>query len=304
MRIIIPIIFFLTFLQGVQAQEMQAKFTIITSKVSNQATKKIYQTLQSALTNFINNRKWTKDVFQPQERINCNFLLTIDEDMGNNEFKGTLAIQAARPIYNTTYQSPIINFQDPDFQFKYVEFQPIEFNENRIQGSDPMSANITAMVAYYVYLILGMDYDSFAPRGGDPYFQKAQYIVNNSPESREITGWKAFDGLRNRFVLIQGLVDNRFTLVHDAIYSYYRSGLDHFYDNETDGRTGVLNALIALNTVNGENPNSMIIQFFFQGKGSELVNVFSKAEPDVKSRARDILTKLDLTNANAYKQLR
>ena len=147
MRIIIPIIFFLTFLQGVQAQEMQAKFTIITSKVSNQATKKIFQTLQSALTNFINNRKWTKDVFQPQERINCNFLLTIDEDMGNNEFKGTLAIQAARPIYNTTYQSPIINFQDPDFQFKYVEFQPIEFNENRIQGSDPMSANITAMVA-------------------------------------------------------------------------------------------------------------------------------------------------------------
>lgn len=304
MKILISFIFFLTFLQNLQAQEIQAKFTIVSNKVGSQDTRKIFQTLQTALTNFINNRKWTKDAFQPQERINCNFLLTIDEELGNNEFKGTLAVQAARPIYNSTYQSPIINFQDPDFQFKYVEYQPVEFNENRIQGSDPLTANITAVIAYYVNIILGMDYDSFSPRGGDPYFQKAQYIVNNAPESREITGWKAFDGLRNRFLLINGLVDSKFTLVHDAIYNYYRNGLDHFYDNQSDGQNGILNALIALNTVNGENPNSMVMQFFFQGKGSELVHVFQKADPDVKSRARDILTKLDLTNANAYKELR
>ena len=286
------------------AQELQARIAIVSNKVSTQVDKKVFQTLQTALTNFVNNRKWTGDVFQPQEKIKCTFLITIDEYVGNNVFKSTLTVQAARPVYNTSYESPIINFQDPDFQFKYVEFQPIEFNENRIQGSDAMTANITAVLAYYVNLILGMDYDSFSPRGGDPYFQKVQYIVNNAPESGAITGWKAFDGLRNRFKLIEGLVDSRYTLMHDAIYAYYRSGLDHFYENETQGRTGILNALNYINTVNSENPNSMIIPFFFQGKSTELIKIFSKAEPELKTRARDFLVRLDLTNASAYKELR
>lgn len=290
--------------QAASSQELQARFSIVSSKVSTQVDKKIFQTLQTALTNFLNNRKWTGDTYQPQERIKCNFLLTIDEYKGNNVFTGSLTVQAARPVYNTAYESPMINFQDPNFQFKYVEFQPIEFNENRIQGSDAMTANITAVLAYYANLIIGLDYDSFSPRGGDPYFQKAQNIVNNAPEAGEISGWKAFDGQRNRFKLVQGLTDSRFTLMHDAIYSYYRSGLDKFYENEAEGRNGILNALNYMNTVNVENPNSMIIQFFFQGKSTELVNVFSKAEPEMKTRARDYLIRLDLTNAGAYKELR
>jgi hypothetical protein len=305
MKTIFSFIAAMVLVQMAVAQELQAKFTIVSNKVSTQVDKKIFQTLQTALTNFVNNRKWTGDVFQTQEKIKCNFLINIDEYSGNNVFKATLTVQAARPVYNTTYESPIINFQDGDFQFKYVEFQPIEFNENRIQGSDPMSANITAVLAYYVNLILGMDYDSFAPRGGDPYFQKAQNIVNNAPESgNDISGWKAFDGLRNRFRLIQGVVDSRFTLMHDAIYAYYRSGLDKFFENETEGRNGILNALNYMNTINTENPNSMIIQFFFQGKSAELVKIFSKAEPEIKTRARDYLVKLDLTNATAYKELK
>lgn len=286
------------------AQEIQARFTVMSNKVSTQVDKKVFQTLQTSLSNFVNNRKWTSDAYQAQEKIKCNFLLSIDEYLGNNVFKATLTVQAARPVYNTTYESPIINFQDADFQFKYVEFQPIEFNENRIQGSDAMTANITAVLAFYVNLILGMDYDSFSPRGGDPYFQKAHFIVNNAPESGQISGWKAFDGLRNRFKLIEGLVDNRFTLMHDAIYAYYRSGLDRFYENETEGRAGILNALSYMNTVNIENPNSMIIQFFFQGKSNELLKIFTKAEGDVKTRAHDFLVKLDLTNASSYKELR
>ena len=304
MRKTVLLLAFTIFVQAVRAQELQAKFSIVSNKVSSQVDKKIFQTLQTQLTNFLNNRKWTGDTYQAQEKIKCNFLLTIDEHKGNNVFKATLMVQAARPIYNSTYESPIINYQDADVQFKYVEFQPVEFNENRVQGSDAMSANITAILAYYVNLILGLDYDSFAPRGGDPYFQKAQYIVNNAPESGDISGWKAFDGLRNRFRLIQGLVDNRFTLMHDAIYSYYRGGLDKFYENETEGRNGILNALNYLNTLNIENPNSMVLQFFFQGKSTELVKVFTKAEPDVKTRARDYLVKLDITNAAAYKELR
>jgi hypothetical protein len=290
--------------QNVQGQELQARLTIMTDRVSNQAQKKAFQTLQTALTNFINNRKWTTDTYQPQEKIKCNFQLSVDQDMGQNVYKASLTVQAARPVYNSTYESPIINFQDQDIIFKYIEFQPVEFNENRIQGNDPMSANLTAVLAYYINIILGMDYDSFAPKGGDPYFQKAQYIVNNAPESSQISGWKAFDGLRNRFKLAEGLTDNRFNLVHDAIYSYYRKGLDQFYENDGVGRTGMLKALNYLNTINTENPGSMVLQFFFQGKSNEFVKAFSKADQRTKVQAREILSKLDITNANAYKELK
>jgi hypothetical protein len=185
-----------------------------------------------------------------------------------------------------------------------VEFQPLDYNENRIQGSDPLTSNLTAILAYYVNIILGMDYDSFSPRGGDPYFQKADYIVNNAPEGGDIIGWKTFEGLRNRQKLIQGFTDTRFNLVHDALYSYYRGGFDKFYENEGEARTNVLNALNSLNSVNSANPGSMVIQLFFQGKSNEIVKMFSKADTDVKTRARDLLLKLDLTNASAYKELK
>lgn len=294
----------LLFTQAVQAQELQAKVTVIASRISTQVDKKTFQTLQTALTNFINNRKWSGDVFGTQEKIRCNFLLNLEQDLGGNLYKASLTVQAARPAYGTAYESPIINFQDNEVVFKYIEFQPVEFNENRVAGTDATTANLTAVLAYYINLIIGMDYDSFSLRGGDPYFQKAQYIVNNAPEGGQISGWKAFDGLRNRFKLIEGLVDNRYALVHDAIYAYYRSGLDAFFAKEADGRLGVLNALNFLNTVNSENPNSMIIQFFFQGKSSELVRIFSKAEGDARIQARDLLMRLDLTNSSAYKELK
>jgi Domain of unknown function (DUF4835) len=287
-----------------RSQELEARVTIIASRVSSKVDKKVFQTLQTALTNFVNNRKWTKDVFQPQEKIKCNFLITINEDKGQNLYQSALAVQAARPVYNTSYESPLINFQDNDVLFKYVEFQPIEFNENRIQGSDPEAANLPAVLAYYINIILGMDYDSFTARGGDPFFQKAQNIVNNAPEASSITGWKAFDGLRNRYKLVQGLVDSRYNLVHDAVYNYYRKGLDNLYDNETDSRAAIISSLNYLNTVNQENPNSMVIQFFFQGKSDELVKIFSKADPDSKSRAREMLLKLDVANSNSYNTLR
>ncbi len=285
-------------------QEIQARVTVIAAQVSTQVDKKIFQTLQTSLTNFLNNRRWTSDVFQPGEKIQCNFLLNIEKDLGNNVFKGKLTVQAARPIYNTNYVSPIMNFLDDNVAFRYVEFQPIEFNENRIQGNDPLAANITAMLAYYVNIILGIDYASFSLRGGDTYFQKAWNIVNNAPENSVIYGWKSFEGLRNRYWLAENLNNNRFALLHDALYAYYRTGMDLFYENEDAGRNGILNCLNFLNTVNSGNPNSMIIQFFFQGKSNELVKVFSKATTEQKGRAREFLTRLDITNGTAYKELR
>lgn len=288
-----------------RGQEIQARLTVITSKVSTQVDKKVFQTLQTVLTNFLNNRKWTNDVFQTTEKIQCNFLLTIEQDLGNNVYKGKLTVQAARPIYNTSYDSPIMNFLDDNITFRYVEFQPIEFNENRVQGNDPLAANITAVLAFYVNMILGLDYDSFALRGGDMYFQKAWNIVNNAPESgSQIGGWKSFESLRNRYWLAENFNNNRFALLHDAIYAYYRSGMDIFFENEDAGRTAILNALNFLNSINAENPNSMFIQFFFQGKSNELVKVFSKGTPDIKERAKELLTRLDITNTSAYKELK
>ncbi|HEY6062625.1 MAG TPA: DUF4835 family protein, partial [Chitinophagaceae bacterium] len=194
---------FIIFAFTTRAQEIQARLSVIVSKVSSQVDKKIFLTLQTALTNFLNSRRWTNDVFQPGEKIQCNFLLTIDQDLGNNVFKGKLTAQAARPVYNTSYDSPIMNFLDDNITFRYVEFQPIEYNENRVQGNDPLAANITAVLAFYVNIILGLDYDSFSLKGGDAYFQKAWNIVNNAPENKDIGGWKSFESLRNRYWLAE-----------------------------------------------------------------------------------------------------
>ena len=288
----------------VNGQEIQARLTVMANKISTQVDKKIFQTLQTTLVNFLNNRRWTGDAFQSSEKIQCNFLLSLEQDLGNNIYQGKLTVQAARPVYNTTYESPIINFLDDNVVFRYQEFQPIEFNENRVQGSDPVAANLTAILAYYVNIILGFDYDSFALRGGDPFFQKAWNIVNNAPESKGITGWKSFESQRNRYWLAENMNNNRFALMYDVIYSYYRSGLDIFYENEDEGRNGIMNSLNFLNTINTENPNSMILQFFFQGKSNELVKIFNHAPSDMKSRAKDLLSKLDLTNAAVYKELK
>ena len=283
------------------AQELQAKISINSSRVGSTVDKKVFQTLQNALNTFLNNRKWTNETFQPNEKIVCNFLLNIAEVSTDNVYKASLTIQAARPVYNSTYDSPLVNFIDDAVVFRYVEFQPIEFNENRISGSDPLVSNLTAVLGYYVNIILGMDFDSFALRGGDPYFQKAQNIVNNAPDSRDIVGWRNFDGQRNRYWLADNLTNSKYAILHDAIHSYYRLGMDNMYDNETEGRTAVLNTLNFLNNINTENPNSMGVQFFLQGRARELIGIFKKTTPDEKSRAADLLSKMDISNANNYK---
>jgi hypothetical protein len=286
------------------AQELQAMLSVNASKVSTQVDKKVFQTLQNALSTYLNNHKWTKDTYQPSEKIKCNFLITIDQDMGNNVYKSSLTVQAARPVYGSMYESPLLNIQDNDLAFRYVEYQPIEFNENRIQGTDPLASNLMATIAYYVNIILGLDYDSFGARGGDPYFQKALNIVNNAPESSDITGWKPFDGIRNRFRLVENLTDNRFAIIHDVLYAYYRNGMDQLNDNPEGGRAGVINALNFMSTLNKDNPNTMIMQVFFQGKSSELAKLFAQAKPDMRVQAREMLMKLDITNSTLYKDLR
>lgn len=285
-------------------QELQARLTVQANQISSNVDRKVFQTLQTALINFINNRKWTTETYLTQERIKCNFLLNIEQASGDNVYKASLTVQVARPVYNTAYESPLINWQDNDVVFRYVEFQPVEFNENRVQGSDPLVANLPAVLAYYVNIILGMDADSFAPNAGEAFYRRAQNIVNNAPEGRDIVGWKTFDGIRNRFRLIDNLTDNRFNAVHEALYDYYRQGLDQFYENEETARKGILNGLNSLGRLNQEIPNSMAVQFFFGGKSNELVRIFSKASPTLKAQARELLTRLDVTNTTAYNELK
>jgi hypothetical protein len=301
-RILIVTGLFLFAVVQMAAQELQAKISVNASRVGSQTDKKVFQTLQSALNTFLNGRKWTSEAFQPNEKIVCNFLLNISEASSDNVYKASLTIQAARPVYNSSYDSPLVNFIDDAVVFKYVEYQPVEFNENRVAGSDPLVANLTAVLAYYVDIILGMNFDSFSLRGGDPYFQKAQNIVTNAPDSRDVTGWRSFDGQRNRYWLSDNFTNSKYAILHDAIYSYYRLGMDNMYDNETEAANAILNTLNFFNNINTENPNSMGVQFFFLGRARELVGVFKKAPPDEKSRAVEMLSKMDISNANYYKQ--
>lgn len=301
-KIIVILVIACCAIRQANGQELNAKVTVVASQIKSTVDKKVFQTLQTALTNLLNNRKWTKDNYQQQEKITCNFVMNLTKEVESNVYGAVLTIQAGRPIYNSAYTSPIVNYQDNDVTFKYVEFQQIEFNENNVMGTDPQASNLTAIFAYYVYMILGLDYDSFSPRGGDQYFKRAQTIVTNAPDGRSITGWKAFDGQHNRYWLADNFNNSKFTLLHDTYYAYYRLGMDKMYEDENQGRQQILNSLNNLNTLNADNPNLFGVQFFFLGKNDELAKAFAKSPPQERVRASELLQRLDITNADKYKQ--
>ena len=288
--------------RNVLAQELNAKVTVVSAQIGTTVDKRVFQNLQSSLVSFLNKRKWTNDVFESNEKIECSFLINLQAVVEPNVYKGTLTVQAGRPVYNASYLSPLVNFIDNEITFRYVEFQPIEFNENRISGNEPLAANLSALIAYYVNIILGLDYDSYAPRGGDPFFQKANLIVSAAPEGRSISGWKPFDGQRNRYWLAENLQNARYALVHDAIYTYYRQGMDKLIENEGVAREQILNSINMLNTLNIETPNLMIMPFFFQGKSDEIIKVYKKGTQQEKSRVIDLCSRLDIANSSTYRQ--
>ena len=299
------IIFSLSFLLAVPAafsQELQARVTVLSRGINSTVDKKIFTTLQTQLNNLMNSRRWTNDQFQSNEKIVCSFILSVESILETNNYKATLTVQTARPIFNTSYQSALVTYLDADVAFKYVEFQPVEFNENRVQGTDASVANLPAIFAYYAYMILGLDYDSFSPKGGDEFYRKAQNIINNSPEGKYISGWKVFDGVRNRYWLNENLINTRYNIVHDAMYKYYRSGLDKLYENEAEGRKNLLQSLAQLQAFNRENPNTMILQFFFQGRAQELIGIFRKGSDEEKTKLIELITEIDIVNEPLYKQ--
>ena len=298
---IIVLLLFCLSVRIASSQELQARVTINSSVIKNADEKKKFTTLQNQLNDFLNGHKWTGDNFKANEKVACTFLLELKSTVETNVYSASLIIQAARPIYGSTYQSPLINFQDQDLTFKYIEYQPIEFNENNIQGGDPLVGNLSAVFAYYAYTILGLDYDSYAPKGGETFFQKALNIINNAPEGSGIKGWKMFDGLRNRYWTNENLVNNKYNIIHDITYSYYRNGLDSLSTNDTKARKNLLQSLIKLQAFNQENSGTPFIQLFMQSKSIELIGFAKNLSFDDKARALDILTNLDIPGAQKYK---
>ena len=285
------------------SQELNARVTVSAAQVGNNINKNAFVTLQTALNNFLNTRKWSKNIYAPNEKIDCTFFLNLSATDQANIYNGSLSIQSARPVFNTSYLSPIINFKDDDINFKYVEFQQLDFNDSRVSGSDAQISNLTAIFAYYANMIIAFDDESFSIRGGEQAFLKAQNIVNNAPDGRGVKGWKAFDGIRNRYWLVENMLNTRYAILNDVYYNYYRLGLDKFYSDENNARLEILNVLNQLAVYNNDNPNTMINQFFFQGKSNELIRIFSKALPQDKAKAAELLSRLDITNANSYKEV-
>lgn len=301
-KFLLVIIITFSFYYTVYSQELQANVTVISSRIPSTVDKKIFTTLQTQLNNFLNNRKWTNDTYKNNEKIVCNFLLNLESIVDANTYSASLTIQAARPVFNSTYQAALVNYMDADVSFKYVEYQPVEFNENRVQGTDALAANLTAVFAYYTYMILGLDYDSYSPKGGQSFFLKAQNIVNNAPEAKNISGWRVFDGLRNRYFLVENLINSRYNILHDVIYNYYRLGLDKLYDSEPEARSSILQTLNQLVNFNKENANTMFMQFFMQNKSTELIGIFKNGTPQEKQQAIDALSLIDITNTAKYRE--
>jgi len=299
----LPIFCFVVLMQySTVAQELNATVTLQTSKVENQVDPKTFIQLQSQLKDFLNQRKWTSDAFSNEEKIDCNFYITIESMVSLGVYEAKLSIVSNRPVYNSAYTTPLLNMQDANFIFKYQLSQPIEFNENRVQGSDPLAANLTATLAYYIYVILGLDYDSYSLQGGKAYFNKALNIVNNAPEGSGITGWKSYDGQRNRYLLIDNFTQSGFDKLHNVLYSYYREGLDQLVEKPAVAKAAILNSLMSMQEVLEASSNTMAVPILMQGKVTEIIGIFGNADKSMKKQLITTLSAIDITNINKYKE--
>lgn len=258
--------------------------------------KKVFQTLQQTIYEFINNRKWTNYVYRPEERIECSMMITITDRISSDQFKGKINVVLQRPVYKTSYNTTVLNYLDKDFDFKYVEFEPLEFND------DTYTSNLTSVLAYYAYIFLGLDAETFTKYGGTPYFEKARAVVNaaqNAPEK----GWKAFESMKNRYWLVENLLNSAYSPLREGIYLYHRTGLDVMTDNIDLGRSSINDCLEGFQRAGREKPGLFILQLMMDAKRDELINVYSQASPMDKTKAVNILKELDPANSSKYQQI-
>lgn len=267
-----------------RANEFNAQVKINSDKIQG-TNKQVYTTLQDALTQFINTRKWTDATFGINERIDCTFNIIINEAT-DNSYKAELQIQASRPVYNSSYVTTLLNFRDTQLDFDYTEFEQLEYTENTL------NSNLIATVVFYLYTILGLDFDSFSPRGGTAFFQQAQQVVTLAQSQMSWNGWKAFDSDRNRHAIATALNENTSEGYRDMWYNYHRKGLDEMAANVDRGRTTILSLLPTLEELKKTRPTSVLLQMFADSKLDEVVAIYSKATTTEKQEGYKMLSSL------------
>ncbi|KPL21218.1 MAG: hypothetical protein AMS23_09665 [Bacteroides sp. SM1_62] len=292
---------FLSILLGgwVESQELRCNIQIVTQQIQG-TNKQVFQTLQTAIYEFMNNTNWTNHVYAFDERIECNFMFNITEQLSADEFKGTLQIQSRRPIFNTNYNTVMLNYMDNNIHFRYVEFEPLQF--------DPTQhiSNLTSLLAFWAYFIIGMDYDSFSYLGGTPFLAQAENIVTNAQNARE-AGWKPFESLdhKNRYWLINDILNDSYKPIREFNYKFHRLGLDVMDEKVTEGRAVIADGLQDLQKVFRDKPDPFmhLLQITLDAKADEMVNIFSESFTEEKQRAIRILQEIDPANKVKYEKL-
>ncbi len=291
---------FLISLSGLSySQELNCNVQISAQKIQG-SNRQVFITMQKDVYEFMNNTVWTNNVYSYSERIDCNILINLTDQLSADEFRGTIQVQLSRPVFNTAYNSTVLNFVDNSFQFRYVEFQPLEFDPSVHRS------NLVSVLAYYAYMMLGFDYDSYSFEGGTQYFQLAEKIVSNAQNAPE-PGWKPYDGSRNRnrYWLVKNILDKEYEGVRRFVYDYDISGLDLMESKIGEARTNMVESLKLIQEVFRKKPDPFMyyLQLVIDAKADELVNVFSESFPEEKSRVIQILTEIDPANKTKYEKI-
>lgn len=291
------LLFFFTFLltTGIFAQEFYCKVEINTQQVQG-FDRSVVSDLKTAMTDFMNNRKWSNYNFAPEERIECTLLFTVSQIISSDEFKGTFSIIMQRPVFNTNYRSPLLNMIDKNIRFKYTPSQAMNFSEGTY------SDNLTSLLAFYSYMMLGIDFDSFALNGGTVYYQKAMSVVQSAQNSG-YTGWQSFESEKNRYHFVEQYLNKAYEPLRTFLYQYHRKGLDIMAGNAVEGRKVILNSLSLLKKVYNKRPGLYDLQLLLDAKRSEIINIFSKATPAEKSAMINILSEVDAPNGSRYREV-
>ncbi len=295
MKNIIAATFLLLTCLTARAQDLNARVKVVAPKIQI-TNKRILQTLETAMKDFLNGRKWSADDIAPNERIDCNFVLNITSWDGSSTFSGELQVQSSRPVYNSTYTTTLLNINDRDIDFTYTDGQTIDYSDQNFQS------NLSSIMAFYAYVIVGMDYDSFSKYGGTPYFLNAQTVMINAQTS-SYKGWKGFDTNVNRYWLIENLNNKIYDNLREFIYNYHRNGLDMMADNPNKARKYISSILPVLSQVDRKRLGSYFPLAFFTAKNAEFVSIFSAASQQDRVNAMNILSAADPANGTKYQTL-
>ncbi|MEI6021589.1 MAG: DUF4835 family protein [Bacteroidota bacterium] len=294
------ILCFLLLQQGTAfAQELNCNIEINFSQIQGSVNKQIFDEMKKSIYEFVNNNKWATETYLPNEKIDCSFLIILKESPAQDNYSGSIQVICERPVYKSGYRSQILNVEDDNFIFKYQQFSQLEFNINTFQS------NLTSVLAYYVYVILATDNDSFAPLGGTAYWQKAQQIVNNAnSQANPDAGWKSSTtGQRNRYWLTENTLQPVFKGIRDCMYDYCRNGLDKMNEGPDEARASILKSLDLLKPVYTSRPASFNMQVFFNAKRDEIINIFKGATPEEKTKVMETLSTVDPAGTTKYQKI-